>query len=47
MENPMVRFEIEMTPEEYVELRKDADWYGKSVGQYLVAKALGQIPRGC
>lgn len=44
---PMVTFEVTMTPAEYETIRKDASWYGKSVAVHLVDHALGRTPRGC
>ena len=47
MSEPMVTFEIKMTPQEYVRIQKDASWFGKTVAEYLVAYATGNLPRGC
>jgi uncharacterized protein (DUF1778 family) len=46
-ENPMVVFEMRMSPEDYVAIKKNADWEGKTVAQYMVDNAMGRGRRGC
>lgn len=47
MSEPMVQFEVKMSPEEYVDIKSKAQWEGLTVAEYLVANALGKILRGC
>lgn len=46
-ETPQVVFEVRMDPEDYVAVKKNADWEGKTVIQYLVDYALRGGRRGC
>lgn len=47
MSEPMVVLEVKMTPEKYVRIKKDADWEGCSVADYLVKYATGDVRQGC
>lgn len=42
-----VTLTVEMTPEEYLHIKNDATWQGKSVAEYMVWKALGHQRKGC
>ena len=44
---PVVTLEIEMTPEQYVALKRNADWDGKSVGQWMLDEVTGNGRKGC
>jgi uncharacterized protein (DUF1778 family) len=46
-EEPKVTLQVEMTPEDYVAIKRNADWDGKTVAQYLVDHAMGRTRRGC
>lgn len=36
-----------MTPEDYIAIKKNASWDGKTVAVYLVDHACGRDRRGC
>lgn len=44
---PLVHLEVTMTPEEYVAIKRDADWEGQSVAKWLITKAMGRQRQGC
>lgn len=44
---PTVNVPVTMTPEQYVAVKRDADWEGCTVAVYLVRRATGQVRRGC
>ena len=44
---PVVTVEVEMTPEQYVALKKNADWDGKSVAAWMLDEVTGHGRRGC
>lgn len=46
-EEPKVTLQVEMTPEDYVAIKKNSDWEGQSVAKYLVDNAMGRTRRGC
>lgn len=43
----LVTVSVSMTPAEYESIRKNAQWAGKTVANYLVDEALGKNRRGC
>jgi hypothetical protein len=42
-----VTVSAKMTPEEFESIKRSALWEGLTVGDYLVAAALGKLRRGC
>jgi hypothetical protein len=47
-EEPKVIFEVTMTPEDYIAIKRNADWEGMSVPRYVVEHAAGRLfKRGC
>lgn len=46
-EEPVVTVKVTMTPEEYIAIKKHADWQWQSVARFLVDDALGKTRRGC
>lgn len=44
---PVVTLTVTMSPEEYISIKKTADWDGTSVAKYLVECAMGRLKRGC
>jgi hypothetical protein len=46
-EEPQVVMTVYMSPEDYIAIKKNASWFGKSVAEYLVEHSMGRIPKGC
>lgn len=47
MAEPLVTVEVQMSPEEYVELKKNAEWFKYTVAEYMLKMAQGKIGHGC
>ena len=42
-----VKITVELTPDEFERVARDADWEGCTVSEYLRRAALGELRRGC